>query len=519
MSASREKQVRRDNTSGVSPKTAREAKQRQEEQRSNFLYGLIAAALVIVTAASAVWNSNIIPRMAAAVSADGKNYTAAQVDFWYNITANTTIGRWDYMASYLGLDTSKSLDEQTISDSAAEMLETEAGITWKEYFLQRGIQQMVSAAKALEMAAEDGYQFSDSVQEEIDETIESLTTRAAASGVSLGQYLKATQGVGMTAGLYRAELRKYLQYQDYVQNYYDSMEYTPEELEAYYEENTGDYDLVAYQADYLRGTAASTTDDEGNPVEPTEEESAAAHEAAEAKAQEIYAAYQGGASLESLAGTDDSISYYSGTDTPRDELGTDLADWLYDADRKDGDSAVIPSGENFYVAVFQGRHRDENKTVDIRHILITPETGELSEGDEGYEEEQARLKEAAKAKAEEIYQQWKDGEATEESFGELARENTADSNGEQGGLYEKVYEGQMVQTFNDWCFDPARQSGDTGIVETEYGFHIMYYVGGNVPRWQAQVEADVKANDFEEWTKSLYADADITRHDFGMSFV
>ncbi|MBQ9347166.1 MAG: peptidylprolyl isomerase, partial [Oscillibacter sp.] len=197
----------------------------------------------------------------------------------------------------------------------------------------------------------------------------------------------------------------------------------------------------------------------------------------------------------------------------------DLADWLYDADRKDGDSAVIPSGENFYVAVFQGRHRDETKTVDIRHILITPEDGELSEGSEGYEEEQARLKEAAKAKAEEIYQQWKDGDATEESFGELARENTADSNGEQGGLYEKVYQGQMVQTFNDWCFDPARQSGDTGIVETEYGFHIMYYVGDDVPRWQAQVEADVKANDFEEWTKSLYADADITRHDFGMSFV
>ena len=35
----------------------------------------------------------------------------------------------------------------------------------------------------------------------------------------------------------------------------------------------------------------------------------------------------------------------------------------------------------------------------------------------------------------------------------------------------------MVTNFNDWCFDEARQPGDHGIVETEYGYHIMYFVG------------------------------------------
>ena len=35
----------------------------------------------------------------------------------------------------------------------------------------------------------------------------------------------------------------------------------------------------------------------------------------------------------------------------------------------------------------------------------------------------------------------------------------------------------MVTAFNDWCFDGARQPGDTGIVKTDYGYHIMYYVG------------------------------------------
>lgn len=37
--------------------------------------------------------------------------------------------------------------------------------------------------------------------------------------------------------------------------------------------------------------------------------------------------------------------------------------------------------------------------------------------------------------------------------------------------------GQMVAEFEAWCYDPARKVGDTGIVQTDYGFHVMYFVG------------------------------------------
>ena len=33
----------------------------------------------------------------------------------------------------------------------------------------------------------------------------------------------------------------------------------------------------------------------------------------------------------------------------------------------------------------------------------------------------------------------------------------------------------MVPTFNAWCFDSSRKEGDTAIVQTEYGYHIMYF--------------------------------------------
>lgn len=35
----------------------------------------------------------------------------------------------------------------------------------------------------------------------------------------------------------------------------------------------------------------------------------------------------------------------------------------------------------------------------------------------------------------------------------------------------------MVEDFENWCFDASRQVGDTGIVESTYGYHVMYFSG------------------------------------------
>ena len=66
---------------------------------------------------------------------------------------------------------------------------------------------------------------------------------------------------------------------------------------------------------------------------------------------------------------------------------------------------------------------------------------------------------------------------TVDYFTELCAEYSADGTKDSGGLYEDVAPGKMVTEFNDWCFDPARQPGDSGIVKTQFGYHIMYFVG------------------------------------------
>ncbi|MEI3330857.1 MAG: hypothetical protein V8R27_04485 [Oscillospiraceae bacterium] len=86
--------------------------------------------------------------------------------------------------------------------------------------------------------------------------------------------------------------------------------------------------------------------------------------------------------------------------------------WLFDGARKSGDTAVLEVGSSYYVALFHSCGRKEYNTVDVRHILIQPESGTLSTDDEGYDAEQEELKAAARTKAEEILAEWKAGDAT-----------------------------------------------------------------------------------------------------------
>lgn len=154
-----------------------------------------------------------------------------------------------------------------------------------------------------------------------------------------------------------------------------------------------------------------------------------------------------------------------------------------------------------------GLVKDDTCMVNVRHILIQPEAVDLKEGDEGYEEAVQAAKDAAREKAEALYQQWLDGDATEESFAALAQENSQDGgSAANGGLYENVYPGQTVTEFNDWCFDPARQNGDSGIVETSYGYHIMFFVStGDTPYWQSVVTDDYRTSRYNALCDELVA--------------
>lgn len=128
-------------------------------------------------------------------------------------------------------------------------------------------------------------------------------------------------------------------------------------------------------------------------------------------------------------------------------------------------------------------------TVDVRHILVFPEgaTSETIRTQTFSDEAWA----AGKAQAEQILAEWEKGDKTEESFASFANEYSADTGSNtKGGLYTGVTVGQMVEAFENWCFDESRQIGDYEIVQTELGFHIMYF-SGLTYTWPETVKADM----------------------------
>ncbi|WP_430613927.1 peptidylprolyl isomerase [Flavobacterium sp. JP2137] len=107
--------------------------------------------------------------------------------------------------------------------------------------------------------------------------------------------------------------------------------------------------------------------------------------------------------------------------------------------------------------------RKAGEKVKAAHILI-PFAGAAS-ATPGV----TRTKEEAKAKADDLLKQ---AMANPAQFGMLAAQNSEDPGSKNnGGEYDNIAKGQMVKPFDDFIFNNA--SGKLGVVETDFGFHII----------------------------------------------
>lgn len=160
---------------------------------------------------------------------------------------------------------------------------------------------------------------------------------------------------------------------------------------------------------------------------------------------------------------------------------------IYNAVEKLDDAALDAYfQENKETLEGEGIKQDGSYTVDVRHILIKADGTENEDGTITFTDAEAAAE--AKAKAEQVLALWLEN-PTEDNFAALAKEYTGDTNGEDGGLYEGVTEGYMVATFNDWCFDENRKVGDYGIVETKFGYHIMFFSARGEDTWKTNTQS------------------------------
>ena len=200
-----------------------------------------------------------------------------------------------------------------------------------------------------------------------------------------------------------------------------------------------------------------------------------------------------------------------------------MQEWIRDSARKDGhityiknastetkDGKEVETLKGYYIVLFKSVNDNKYALANVRHILVKFEGGTTNPQTQQTTYSEAE-KAKAKAEATKIYDEWMKGAKTEESFAELAKKYTDDGNGDEGGLYEDIYPGQMVTKFNDFCFAENRKAGDSDIIDTEYGWHVVYYSGDSKTNYRDyMVTKDKLAVDMETWQKALVESISVT---------
>ena len=316
---------------------------------------------------------------------------------------------------------------------------------------------------------------------------------------------------------------------DYINAQVDAITHDDADYQTYYNDNADTLDTYTL-TQYVFQATVNTVDDEGNTIEMTDEEKSAALEKAKAEkkavAEELQAKLEAGSDPQALA--DEYADQLYSSVISRQSVGSSLtsaySQWAMDPSRQPGDVtlAEYDSGTgtsyNYYVVLFEGRQLDETPTANVRHILVA------AEQDEDADEPTQEQYDAAYAKAEELLDEWKAGDATEDSFAALAQENSADTgSASDGGLISNISANSgYVQTFTDWALDPSRQPGDTGIVQntgsSTKGWHIMYYVSSGDPVWKQTVATALKNQDYDNLVSEATEALSVTEG-MGMNFV
>ncbi len=509
MSASREKKVRQD--TGPSMRSAQEQEKAAAYRKKAIRYTIIGVVTVVLVAALLIWDSGFFQRFETAAQVGDTKYSVSDVSYFYQ-QAKYQVNQiyYDYgMTQYIPADT--------------DVQEESSGKTWHDFYLEQAQELMKESTALYDEAVKNGWS-AGKVAEQVEDEIDVVKSAASSSGYGYGGYLKARYGKSMTTGSFKDIITRVIIASEYASDHQDSLTYTDDEIDAYYQENKDTLDTFEYSYLYFTPEAVPTKDADGNDIERTDEETAKlkADALAAAKKQADAALLE----LDSGATPADLIAQYgddlSSSADHQSSLGSALASSAFYEELcglDDGETALVENGESgYYVLALHSRTLVQDPTVDTRHILITAETTTDADGNTVPPTDEAWT--AAKEEAEKVLAEYNAGAKTEDSFAELANKYSDDGGSNtNGGLYEGVYPGRFVTEYNDWLFGgEARSAGDVeliqhpndGSIQDYYGYHIVYYVGENDPVWKRSTVSALKNEDVSEWLEGLKGNYTVT---------
>lgn len=495
MSASREKNKRKElNASAEAPATPAK---KGMSKGLKWTIGIICLVLVIaIVTFFSMLTSGYFAGHTTAATVGIHKLSPAMVNYFYKEAYNSMSSQYGDMMSYI-IDSNTPLNEQYYDE--------ENGITWADTLIEQGLNSAARIYAIYDEAVANGETLSDDDQSSIDATVSNLSVYATYYGYSnVNGYLAAMYGTGCNEKNFREFLSIETLANNYSQKVYDTPVYTEDELAADYAADPNAYDTVDYRVFAVTDALFDEEDEEklaDLKKTAADELLAAAEEGDEAFIQAAY----------DHASEDTKENYEDDSYTLRTDVGhsdSDLSNWLFESDRKTGDATCVETSGTYYVAIFESRDTHDYALPNARHILI-------SVSDTTDEEAMATAKETA----EKLLAEYEAGEHTEDAFAAIGDAAYADGTAAESARYEDITPGQMVEDFENWCFDASRQVGDTGIVESTYGYHVMYFSGFGTNYRMKLVEDEQRGNVYTDWLTATTENASYETVASGMRFV
>ena len=566
MSASNKKKLRSEQRAAAL--TEKQLKEQQEAKKLKILTLTFVVAMVLVVAILVGVSITptivgTIRRNSHAVTIGEHELSAAELTYFYidaisEYQNNVYQSYYSYYGDYwylgLGFDTTAPLNKQVYDEKS--------GDTWADYFIDTAIENATSVFALYDDALAKGYKLSEDAQKNLDKTLGSLEDNAKSMKYnSLSHYLRSVYGSSATVKSYE----EYYTISTIASNYYndhrDSLEYTTEDYRAHDKDkfnNYSSFDYIYYTLNYSSylKEADAKKDETSGQLTWTDEQKEAARAQAKADMEALLAA-----GIKDKASFDKAVQALEINKFDKDgkpvedskkatatealdrlyttiNIDTAAKEWLGHADRKAGDLSSFPINayitepdeklaedhvhsdtcghkkvtNSYYVVLYLDKDTNETHLVNVRHILVNFKGGK-TDSTTGKVTYSVAEKEAAKKEAEKLLKDWKDSIANEkdaakieESFGALANKESDDLGGKvtNGGLYEDVYPGLTTEAFEKWCFDAERKPGDTGLVETEYGYHVMFFSSTDELTYRdLMIKSELITEDMEEWQDGL----------------
>ena len=541
MSASSKKKLRKEQeAAALTEKQLAEKKEAKKLRIYTTIFAVVMALVLVIGVGSIIFNgitnSGIIERNTNALTVNGHKINSAEMGYYYIDSLNGFIHNAEeqfgesaslYIQYVYGLDLTKPLDEQ--------QYQGDANMTWGDYFVDAACESAKNVYSMCDAAEKAGHSLSAEEKALIDSAIKNLELTATLRNYpSTKDYLKAQYGHGATVESYKNYVEMSMLAESYYNAYADTLDYDDAAIRAYEKDHYNEFSSFSFSYYTLPADKFLTggTKNEDGTTTYTDEEKAAALEAAKAAADSLLAfpdAKLFDKAVKSLEINKENKNativtvenaFYTDAKIP-----TLIRDWMCDGEHEQGEMTVLPitntttdaegkettTTTGYYVVLFDNIRANNSKIANVRHILVSFEGGTKGEdGTTTYSEEE---KNTARTEAERILQLWKDGEATEESFAALVPANSDDQGSlTTGGLYENItVDSNYVENFLNWAMD-AHKEGDTGIVETEYGYHIMYYVSTNELSYRdTMIFNTLATNDLTAWYEAILEAATMTK--------